>query len=268
MAVLSGKSAAINGFSTLRNWNVNQTDSESSGFSFNSNPAQFGFAGNKDWNGSAQFYGNEPPVMPGAAISFIGYTGTNRWTGDAICESITLDCDIEGGGILGGTINFAGNGALAPGAGAAVTDSTAPAAASSIGCKASWDTGSEVDISDVRSWSLTITANNPSYASSTTAGIIKRVFGNWTATASVTLYEASSTAIIAPGTFGVLRLYVNASDAWEFEWMIQKNPAQTFDQEGAAVTGATYAFNYTGFKDVSGTFTKGSIVRPVSGAWF
>jgi len=264
MAVTSGLGGAVNGIDTVRRWSVTESDAGPEFVASNSDGMQGSIAGNKDWTGQVEVYGYAPAFLPGEALTFAGWNGTSRATGDALVQAVALNCDIEGGGLLSHTLQIAGNGALTKNT-SSVSDATVPGAYSSLGCKASFDSAggsSYTDIADVRTWSLNLACALQPYVSSDTAGIVKRKAGPLSGTASVSVYQDTVGSLPTVGTIGSLRLYVSASAYYQLLYarVVSIDPAA--DVEGGGLNAATIQYAYTGFKRITGTMTKGSITKP------
>jgi len=225
MSILSGKAGAVDGAAIVRNWNISTTADTQAYVASNTQGGTGRQIGNTDWSGAYDAYGHTPANMPGETFEFKGSvqgtTGAVSPASGAIVESVVITCDIEGGGILSHVVNFAGNGVLTKGA-AVATDPTALIPTSSIGCDAQLGTlaASPVytAITDVRGWTLTISAANQSYVSSDTAGGTKRTMGNIDATLSISVYESDLTALPVENDINAIRLFVDASTHWEILW--------------------------------------------------
>jgi hypothetical protein len=136
MSLHSGRYAAVNGVSTIRNWSINDEHNSAVGVASNTRFGKARRRGVSDWTGSFSLFGITPPVMPGQAISFIGYGAPdndvsgvgNRYSGSGLLQQFALNMNWAGGEIISGQCDFGGNGALAivSSGGAEITDSTDP----------------------------------------------------------------------------------------------------------------------------------------------
>lgn len=264
MAVSSGLSGSVNGFDTVRSWRVTESDAGPNFVASNSDGMQGSLAGNVDWTGSISLYGYAPAFLPGEAVTFAGWNGTSRFSAEALVSGVSLECDIEGGGVLNHSIEVAGNGASTKNT-SSVTDSAVPAAYTSIGCKASFDAAggsSYTDIADVRNWSLSLACAMQQYVSSSTAGIVKRKPGPLSGRATVGVYQDTVGTLPTVGTIGSLRLYVSASAYYQLLYARVVSIEPATDVEGGGLNAATIQYEYTGFKRITGTMTKGSITKP------
>ena len=261
MSVISGKRAVMAGVGSLRNWKAQRsiTIPAPRGSSTAGMPACL--VGNKDWSGSAEFYGYIPTNLPGASFTFQGNPDTGNtgiWTGTAIVSSLTVVIDIEAAQPISGTIQFEGNGELTAST-ATISDATTPAIYPSKGMKG---TLAGSDIVNVRRMEFTLTCKNETYVTggdSGTSGIVKRVPGNFDASGSFTVYDGAPSTALAYGTIDVLRYYVTASYYWAFSYVVLESNNPEADREGGTIPGLTYPWRYTGWKDITGTWTQGSI---------
>ena len=268
MSVISGKRAVMAGVGSLRNWKVNRSITIPSprGSSTAGMPACL--VGNKDWTGSAEFYGYIPTNLPGAGFTFTAAPDNTAassgnpaiWTGTAIVSSLTVVIDIEAANPISGTIQFEGNGELTASTnGAALSDATSPAIYPSKGMKG---TLAGADITNVRRMEFTLTCKNETYVTggdSGTSGIVKRVPGNYDASGNFTVYDGAPSTALAYGTIDILRYYVTASYYWAFSYVVLESNNPEADREGGTIPGLTYPWKYTGWKDIAGTWTQGSI---------
>lgn len=253
MGVISGMGGSVDGHNTVRQWQVNETSDNQDYRASNTRKGTGRTAGRKDWSGSFTFYGSDPGVFPAATFTFKGL-GAEQATGPAIVDSIEINFPIEEGGIINGTVNFSGNGALVREAGTG-DDTSVPDPPSAIGAKAEFNT---TEIADVRSATLNITAGNSEYGSSSTEGWTKRVPGAIDATATVEVYTDALSGLPAQGAVGVLDLFVDATDSWELEWMMVAGVEPTIDAESGDPVGATINYEFTGFNGGE----VGGITRP------
>lgn len=267
MSVISGKSGAVDGAGTVRDWSVSSSADIQAYIASNTSGGTGRLAGNKDWSGSYKAYGHTPANLPGASFTFTGSVdGTNGVTGTARVDSVDIECDIEGGGIISHTVNFSSNGALTLGS-AAATDATVAIPPSAIGCDVQLGTvassPSWTPVTDVRSWTLTLTADNQSYVSSDTAGETKRNEGNLDATVSYSVYEGDPSGLPAVNSIAAIRLYTSASAYWELLWVMfgEASDIQT-DIEGGSLVGATLNASMNAVATVGETDTVGTIKTP------
>lgn len=267
MAVLSGIGGAVDGIATVREWSISETGDLQAYTASNTLQAVSRESGNTDWTGSYQAYGAIPVKMPTEIFTFTGsIDGTNGIVASAIVDSVTIEWDMEAGTIIRHTVNFASNGAIARGAAVAV-DATVPDPHVSLGTKLeisdSVASPSYAEVTDVRTISITFSANNPSYASSSTAGAIKRQAGNLDVSMSYSLYTDDFSTLPAINSQQQYKVFVNATLFWEFLYMsVQDLSDLTVDIEGAGMVGATVNTMFTGFADIEGTETVGKIDKP------
>lgn len=260
MAILSGKTGALQLLSTptlqdtLRDWRIAPGGNVTAWVAGNSGGMQGQTDGNDDWTLTANFYGHTPVVFPGDAVAMKAYTGTNSYTGDGIVDSITVNVDVEAGGLITGTVQVSSNGALTTGASGAVTDSSTPNPPSAVGLKVAWG-GTDRSI---RRYSFTITSANHAYVDTSTAGVVKRVAGILSASGSFEEYESDTSALLAKGAIDKLECYVSASAFYEFSYAMVTGLDHAVNAETGEIVGAVTNWAYSGFK----AGTQGKIVKP------
>lgn len=301
MAAISALNGAIsvNGTSavaTVRNVNINPTNAAVAGAASNSGGAEFNLKGVSDFSGTFSIYGPSAlgVVVPGT--TYILYAqpdidADHEVQCGIIIDSMTINCDIEGGGILSADVGFssigsstatytANNNALLYQAATALTNSTVPTIQSGLGCKAQWGpitagvAEAIADLPAVRNWTLNLASANVSFSHSGAGGVTKRVRGRKSASASVQFYEGAIAAFDADatnyqqGTYGELRLFTTASAYWQMKWgVVTASPIDIPIEEPGMVSNQM-DFAWTGWTNISGTITKGMIVDPASVAWF
>lgn len=266
MTVISGYGGAVNGETGVRQWQIGLKAELSDYGSSNTAGLTSSIEGIEDWSGSYGGYGDCPAALPGESLSFVGsIDGSVGASGTAIVDSVTINCDVEGRKPIEYTVNFSANGALTRGA-AAVADASVElppyagkVALGTVAAEPTW-----TDETDVRNWSLTITAANASYASSSTSNATRRVRGNISVTFNYSVYAAGGMAsLIAPNTIKGLRLHSTASTYWELLWVLFGDASDlTVNREQVNVVGCSYSGKYRGITLVGSADTKGSIKKP------
>ena len=261
MGVIVGTSGRINGFSTVRSFTLNDIVTEAEGRASNTGGGPVVDGGNTDWTVELEYYGKIPPAFPGDAVSFVGHTGAGSYSGAGICGAITLNAPIESGGYLGGTMTIGGNGALTRGSTAA-SDSSLPEMYTASACLAKW-AGST--LAGVKSWSLNLARELQTYVES---GVTKRLAGNWNYSASIELNEGTPATLIVPGAKEILLLYVDATTYFDIRYM-HCNPNRTnVPSEAGGIVNNAYQFKWSSFKRITGTQTRGTIIKPDTTAWW
>jgi len=273
MGVISGKGGAVNGQSVVRKWNIAYKSDLAAYASSNTGGIMSQLAGNTDWNGGFQAYGDTPLVLPGDALSFVGsMEGTKGASGTAIVDQVEISVDLEGAKPVEYNVNFSGNGVLSQGA-AVASDASLTIPGSSIGCKVA--TGTVVaspvwtDLADIRNWKLTLTAANKEYASSSSAGGKKRVKGNVDAAFSFSMYGDDLSLLPQPNSIAAYRFYVSPTTYWEVLWGIVGDEGDiTADIEGGELVGATINGKFRAITLVTAAATRGSIKKPGGSTWY
>lgn len=273
MTVLSGIAGAVDAVNTVGRWEVATTADIQKYIASNTKKGPVRIDGNKDWNGSYQAYGATPVKMPGDAFTFTGSIDeTDGATGLVIVDQAEITIDIETGAVISHVVSFSGNGALTLGA-AAATDVTTPDNPTSIGCKVELGTMVAVpvytELDNVRTITITFTAENPSYVASGDAGQTKRVAGNIDATIAISIYVDDPANIPAPNTWKMVRVFVAGLTHWEFHACIFGEASGIVcDREMGAIVECTLNLQYSGFSEVDAAMEEGHIKKPGGATWW
>lgn len=256
---------------SVRNITYNKSINSPRGTASGADPGvEFGVAGRTDWTATFDWYGKVLPALAGQAVTIIGFNGSERWTGTGIVGEISLDCDIEGGNMLSGSCTIGADSDLDFAAGVALSDSNVPAAFQSVGCKAAWgpiaSSPTMADISNVRRWRLTSRCDLKPYGSSGTSTYTRRLAGNRSLEAEVQCYEANptayETALMLPGNFGELRLYVDATTYYAVRWMESQGADGRIPIEQKGSTEHVHRFKHSLYGAITGTQTRGYFKLP------
>ena len=289
---LDGGTAAV---PTCRSFAINPTNAAVAGAASNTGGAEFRVRGVSDFTGTASLYTESGLALcvPGTAYQFHGQTSTNALAdggevrGGVRIDSLTVNCDIENGGIITADVAFssigsstsnptADNTSLTYQTATALTNSALPDLNSSLGCKAVWGPVGQslADMPSVRSWSMTLTCGRVPYSASGTGGVRKGLAGRKSATATVNFYEGALASLddtatdLRQGTYGQLNLYTNATLFWKFQYgLIEASPINVPIEEPGMVENSI-TFGWSSFVPISGTQTRGNIVDPNGVVYF
>jgi hypothetical protein len=88
-------------------------------------------------------------------------------------------------------------------------------------------------ITDITSWSISLESNNPSYACTSTAGYKKRVAGVKDATATIEGVVGDKPPM--PGTTGTCVLYIDGSDTYTFDAIVESSTHEANIEDGEIV---------------------------------
>jgi len=273
MGTISGIGGAVDGVNTVRTWTISSSADLQSFAASNTAGATGRAIGNKDWSGSYTAYGPQPVKMPGEKFTFTGsIDGTNGATGDAIVDSVEISIDIEGGGIIAHTVSFSSDGELSLGAAVAV-DATVPAPYTSIGCKVELAAVAAEpqygELANVRTVTLSFSAENPSYIDSSTAGQTKRHVGNIDLEVSIGVYVDDFADLPALNTVQSAKIYVSDTEYWEISWLMFGEASDlTVDREGAAIVGASLNAGLVVSQLIGEVQTLGEINTPDLETWW
>jgi hypothetical protein len=249
MALLTGIAGAVNGVSGIGSWDISYKNEVTTYANSSTKGANTRLAGNFDWSGS---YKSEYralvgiPVKPGDVFTFAGsIDGTRGATGSAMVSSVEVRWDVEGNKPIDYTVKFDSCGALVLGAAVGVDSGfTLPVPAGS--CIVKLDA---IELTDVRTITLTLTRKNEVYSSSTTAGIRKRIKGLFDATCSISVYCDGFATLPTPGTVHQVKLYVDATTFFDITWMMTTDLSGIgADPETGKIVAATINMGYCSVK--------------------
>lgn len=264
-----GLGSSPTALASLYNWQINDSNSVQTAIASSTNEMEMKIAGNYDWTATAQFFGYQPPAFPGDIVTFSGYTdGTanTRWTSGssgAIVQEVTINCDVESATPYTGSITFAQCASALTATTGTLSDSSLPEVWSPASRKMTW-AGADLN---VRGWTLTLKCQTPEYVDTATGGKVYRVKGNKSASGSFKLFEAAPATVLRAGAIEAAKFYVTASAYWQVDYCILGQSSQTADRASGAVVGVDHTFEYTGYKVITNTPTKGTIVDPGSTAY-
>lgn len=272
---LDGTNAA----SSIRDIKINHTDVGQQPITNSSTGSmESRVASAQDFTGSFSADGKTTVALPGDSCSLIAHNGTERATGTVLIESVEFTCNIEAGGQITANYTFGGNSALTfSSTTTAVTDATTPDLYPSVVCAAQWapvsGSLSYAAIEDVQSWRFKLAKALRPYVSSSTSSVRKRTVGAWSGiTMGIQALQGNPseyvTASMVVGAFGGLKLFVTASENWEFKWaqVLQMEENVPIGESGNV--GFDIQFGFSGFAAVTGTQTRGFLKNPAgSSVW-
>lgn len=265
MGAISGISGNVNTKSTVGKWSVDSTNDLQAIVASNTKGGTTHLAGNNDWSGEYEAMGYTPSSLPGTALTFVGcLDATKGASGTAIVDEVSIEIDIEGGAPIKHSCKFSSNGALTLGVVSQSADVSDVDKSSSIGCKLQMSDAlaapSYDEVTDIRTMTLTITADNKSYVSSSTAGETKRLEGNLNFAFSFTQYTADPAELVTPGDVQDVKMFVAATDFWHLQWVrFGDVSGLEVNRETGDIVGCTQNSVMEGITDVEGTMTEGFI---------
>lgn len=260
-------------YHAMGKWRIDPTSEAPAFSSSGTGPAIARVAGNKDFTGQVEAYGHTPPVIPGTGFTFNGsMDGTNGATGAAMCAGCSIQIRQETGEPIKHILSFEGNGALTLGAAVGAADAVVQTPFPSTGLLFKYDpigAGAEVTLDDVRQVDLGITKQLHAYASSSTAGVKKRIAGVLDAEVSVQMYVTDPADIPTRGEMSALKVYVTDTLFWLLEYAICTDISGIeVDRETGAIVGCTVKWMYSSVAVIAGTATAGAITTPAGVDWF
>lgn len=281
---VSGKFGVVNGISTVRNWAINDTMAAQQYVASNTLFGNGRVNGLEEWNGSYDCYGALPPVMPGEALSFIGYTGpTNgstgnglRYGGSALVESVQITWNWSAAEIINAVTNFKGHLALTPADGAEIYDVTIPTVPSPIGTRIDYsvDGNTWTELTDLSQAQLTFNCALQEYANSSTAIGGRLWKGQLSGPLDWTLaitQQSVDRAAIAKGDSLQFRLYTSTTEYYELKWgKVTEFSGITVDRQTGAIIQQTINVGMNGFDVDAGSYaaSTGHVLLPGGAQWW
>lgn len=286
MAVLNGIGAMVSfdtaggtsftEVSTTKGWRLSYPAVQALSIPSNGGSGTIVTSGAKDFTGSFEFDGVDFPLYPGEDGTFLGYNGSKSAQGLIIVESATITCNPGASANVGGSVNFAGNGALTF-VSTSDTDATDPKVYNSVGGgRVDWKPNGEAGyatLPDVLQWSLTLNRALAPYNSTTSAGVTKRTAGSYSGSGSITMlqsawdYLSTAATLLTPGSMGRFLLYVNAASYFEV-WFAHMDSPELGATPDENIT-VTLPWTMSLGSYVSGTWTAGKVLKPGGlAAWF
>lgn len=271
MSVLTGTFGIVDNISSVRQFTINQARTTQTYRASNTDGATGRSSGIFGWNGSYTAYGVDPQVMPRDTTVFSGYLSPDSGvfggvgtvaTGSVLVDSVAITWNWETGEYMSHVVNFQGLGALTFNeAAVALADSTSlpvvDVCPTQIGILPAVG-GVEAVLSDVTSATLTISAANQKYVSSSTNCTENAVKGSIDWTLSINRLSTTFSDVVS-GTDYRIKIYEGVTDHWHLEWGIFKDYTNIVtDIEGATLIGYTMNFEMQAFN----AGVKGEILKP------
>lgn len=270
---LSGELGAVDGEHTVGLWTVSSSQDLKKIVASNTDNMPLRLAGKGDWSGRFEAWAAQSAVLPGDIFTFTGsMDGSLGATGAAIVDSFELTIDIEAGEVVKHVVTFSSNGALTLGSSVAA-DATTPDPDSSVDCSIQVSdplaSPSYADLINITTITIRISADNVAYSDSDTASETKRLKGPLDASISYTQNIATPATFLAKGTTHQFKVFVNATEFWEFEFgMVEAITDVEVNMETNAVIKGTVNVAFTGYTNIATVATKGTILKPTGGAYW
>lgn len=247
----NGRLGAINGIGCVRNWSVTDLAEVKEFACSGTRGAKGRRTGIEDWNGSFESYGKTPAVMPGECFDFEGYTGPDDadcgqgtgngpvYTGEAIVDQVAITWNWDASENIQISTSFSGKGELTIEDDEIVDEETLMVLPTR-GSKGffTFADPTETEICNIASATLTLTADNQTFANSCTAGWRDRNPGiiDW----SLAIELQGDERPLVKNSSHILRLYVNATEFFELKWgIVADYSGLTVDIETQAIISQT-----------------------------
>lgn len=262
MTLLSGAFGIVGGRTTVSNWSVDVPMAVDARSFSNTRGGMLRRRGPRSWNGTFAAGGVFPSAFPGDFFAFLGFIGpAQAYTpgatgptlkGTAIVDQVVITINWETGAIISYAVTFSGHGELER-AQEAHSDLTFPDAPSSSEARlvivgqdgsdagSSASSGEEVEVCDITTLTLTITAANVSAVNSCSGAWTLRSPGNVDWSMSATIQNADlDTLPFDQGQFKHFRLYVDATRYWDLKFGLVKDfTGITVDRESTGIVSVT-----------------------------
>lgn len=259
---LTGIGGAVDGVGGVTQWGIDlKSDLPDYGSSATAGGTKRNI-GNKDWSGSFNAMSYATAFFPGKTPTFTGDTADGGGvSGPVFVESLEIKMDIEGAKPVEYSVKFSGDGALT--LSGTASDSTDAAEATSVGGKVLLG---GVELTCVRTATVTITNKPNEYVSSCTSGWKRRAKGRLDATASITRHLQATSEIQIPNTVTTLELQDgDGNTICELEYVIVgESTGIEVDTQDGKVVGETINLSWSSH-DLDGT--KGSITIGAAAEW-
>lgn len=257
MSVISGLTGAVNGYSTVIKWEIQQTGDPELFISSSSKQGEVAACGPEDWTGYFIGKGHTPGCFAGDAISFIGNFGNGKGaSGTGIVDSLEITVDVEAARPVEYLVRFSRNGALTLGD-AVAADATTP----TIYCPTSLAAYLTTQITDTRYYKVIFRCKNKKYVDSETAAGVMRVRGAMSGVWLIRAYLSDPSTLPTVKTSYQGKFYVEAAKYWTMNYChVLKVGPLGVDHNSEENVGAEISGVFSGY---SGT-SEGTITDPDS----
>lgn len=275
----SGKWAAVNGISTVRDWSINDAHESKPYVASNTKFGKGRRRGVESWDGSYNHYGHTPVVLPGELFQFIGYgapvnniSGAGlRYVGNAMCQQVVITLNWGAGDILSVQESFNGHLALTEQgvSGAEILDLTVPTVPQAACTRIDYSTDNGNNWSE---WEnivqavITLSCELQEYVNSS-SGVTGPPCRLWKGfvpgpidwNIAVTEQNMDRT-LFAKGDSLMFRVYVTDALYYEFKWgMVKDFTGIQWNRETGAIVQQTVNIEMDGFDPSETTYDPDSI---------
>jgi len=241
MGIIAGIGAAVTGLPCTTRWQFEETTNSPEGVCSASAGGPIRRAGNVDYKGQTVSYGVAPPTgyLVGDTFRFLAGTSGSKGIDTGVAGSIVTRTDVFWDQSKGGYIYFANqfasaNGTLDYGT-AAAADTANPTGKVSRSCKAGFGAAGATELTDLTKMHLVMVNKARPYVTSSTAGLVKRVAGNFDAFFEVTalIDDPLDATIPVKNSENIVKLYTDATYFWELKWMYITHVGEALEIEGS-----------------------------------
>lgn len=266
MSVISGRKVSINNIPALSRFQINRTAStvkyaaSSTGFGTGVTKGNINVAGSMSGVG-----GNLAAALtPGTELAFVGIAdqGPNlSYGGTILISSLSINVDIEAGGLITWACNFGFQGDVTVGTAAAVAETDFGVHdGSSDGSVIIEATPSNFIIPNVRKYTININAPEKTYVENR---LTLRKPGNLEADVSIDVYSDTLRNVnYDPNVLAPVRFHIGLLTYWRMEWIRFKETSNfVLDRSTQALLGYTINGDWSSLGP-AGSVALGHITRP------
>lgn len=269
---VSGQFAAVAGVPALGMWSVTRSRPSNAMKHSGTRGGTNRRPGIGSWQGSLSAKGGLPAGLPGAPLSFVGYSGPAnhteggagvRHSGTVYVTDVTIKWDFATNAVVGYDLNFVGHLGLTRTEGVAITDSTSTVEVPSSLCALKHDvgvTGDYTALTDMTTASLKISSEVASFVNSSTGNETGRrasALVDWEFSATI----QRSDTILAEGAEVALQLFTTADLFWELKFgQVREYAGITANRESGEIISQTLVIEMASNRATTGAL--GSILVP------
>jgi len=221
--VITGRDGYVNGIPCIQSWGFNRTAATSRYAASCTDRGTGVTKGNINETGAMAGIGGNPSVTPGNNITFKGVADNTvsdniAYDGTVLVTGLHMECDQQAGGLITWSSTLGVQGSIVKGTvGAADATFSEAQGASIVHAPEIYDGATWVAVDGFKKWSFDINALEKTYVQN---GATLRKGGNLEAQISIDVFARNmDIALYQPNVLQKVRLYIDATTFWLFEWI-------------------------------------------------